>query len=312
MNQLHKLANFIYLTLGKASKALGILRKHGPLAFVEHLSWIISGMSLRPPNDPRLSQHQMATSVSDRNAYISSVRWALEKPKIFNKFRKIPDYRQVLEHVDFDQGKEYLRLASERLSDVAGTLDKLADLSTIGSPHRFTFLKAKRLSPTVLRYLKVGTDLNALFGDLRDKKFVEVGIGFGSQAAVLNRIWGVKNYRFYDIPEVLKLTKKFLSASKSTHEATYEDGRSPSRGTPGIFLSNYAFSELNRSTQDLYLEEVISCCSSGYITWNDLSERLLDGYTLEEILVRLPHPEVLPEEPLTSSNNVLVVWGRSK
>lgn len=299
-------------TLGNALGSLKILRKHGPLAFVEHVKLVFSGVFLRPPRNLRLLNHEMKTSISDRGSYISSVQWALEEPKIFNKFRKIPDYRLVLEHVDLNQGKEYLRLASMRLKDIAGTLDKLEDLSAIGSPHRFTFLESKKVSPTILRYLKVGSDLNYLFGELHSQNIVEVGVGFGGQAAVLNRIWGTKTYRFYDLPEVLELTKKFLSVSGISLKAFFEDGRSPSRSDAGIFLSNYAFSELNRATQDLYLEKVISSCSSGYITWNTLGERLLDGYRLDEILERLPNPEIYPEEPLTSSDNVIVVWGRSE
>ena len=312
MSLLQKLANFVYLRSGNSLRALRVFRKHGPLAFMEHVNWIFSGVLLRPPRNLRLFQHGMSTSVSDDSSYIASVRWALEEPKIFAKFRRIPEYRQILEHVDLDQGKEYLRLASERLSDIAGTLDKLADLSTIGSPPRFTLLESKKISPTILRYLKVGSDLDSLFSDLQNQTIVEVGIGFGGQAAVLNRVWGVQTYRFYDLPEVLGLTEKFLSASESSLQAAYEDGRSPSKGVPGIFLSNYAFSELNRKTQDMYLEEVISRCSSGYITWNDLGERLLNGYTLDEIIERLPNPEMFPEEPQTSSDNVILVWGRSE
>ena len=313
MITLHKLVNFVYLRFGKALKLFRLLRKHGPLSFVEHFMGIFSGLFLRPPVKLLWPEPKTKTSVSDRSSYISVVRWALEEPRVFENFRKIPDYRQILEHVDLEQGKEYLRIASERLNDVVGALDKLSDLSTIGNPHRFTFLKSKKLSPTILRYLKVGTDLNKLFGDLQSQHIVEVGIGFGGQAAVLNRIWGVKNYKFYDLPEVLELARKFLSRSDSSLEALYVDGRSPSGGgVPGIFLSNYAFSELNRSTQDLYLDNVIEQCHSGYITWNDLGERLLDGYSIDEILERLPNPEILPELPQTSSNNVIIVWGRTQ
>jgi hypothetical protein len=312
MDLLHKFVNFVYLRFGNGLKLLRILRMHGLLSFLEHLKWIFSGVFLRPPRKLLWLEPELKTSVSDRSSYLASVRWALKEPKIFKNFRKIPEYRQILEHVDLEQGKEYLRIASERLTDVIGTLDKLSDLSTIGNPHRFTFLKSKKLSPTILRYLKVGTDLNKIFGDLQTQQIVEVGIGFGGQAAVLDRIWGVKNYKFYDLPEILELAGKFLSRSDSSLEAVYADGRSPSRGVPGIFLSNYAFSELNRSTQDLYLENVIKQCRSGYITWNDLGERLLDGYSIAEILERLPNPEILPELPQTSSNNVIIVWGRTE
>lgn len=77
-------------------------------------------------------------------------------------------------------------------------------------------------------------------------------------------------------------------------------------------ISNYAFSELTREVQDIYLDRVILKSQSGYITWNSLSYDMMDGYALNELLEKIPNSFTIPEEPLTSPNNCIIVWGTKK
>ena len=80
-------------------------------------------------------------------------------------------------------------------------------------------------------------------------------------------------------------------------------------GDYDFVISNYAFSELVRDIQDIYLNRVILRSRAGYITWNTLSYEELNGYSLEELLEKIPGSRVIAEEPLTKENNCIIVWG---
>ena len=93
----------------------------------------------------------------------------------------------------------------------------------------------------------------------------EIGVGFGGQAAVLNKLFGVSDFVAFDLPEVLSLCEIFLSRTESHLTPRLVDGRKPVPVEVDLVVSNYAFSELVRSVQDAYLENVILRAKSGYI-----------------------------------------------
>jgi hypothetical protein len=45
--------------------------------------------------------------------------------------------------------------------------------------------------------------------------------------------------------------------------------------------------------------------------WNNLSSTHLDGYSLRNLLQKIPGSRVLSEVPLTSKENRLIVWGEA-
>ena len=82
-----------------------------------------------------------------------------------------------------------------------------------------------------------------------------------------------------------------------------------------MFISNYAFSELIRPVQDIYLEKILLKSKAGYITWNgDIIAPTFStgGYSLKEILSILPNAITIPEKPLTARGNCIIVWGEKK
>ena len=78
-----------------------------------------------------------------------------------------------------------------------------------------------------------------------------------------------------------------------------------------LLISNYAFSELNKFVQDIYLEKVILNSKSGYITWNGEGRKIwdTDGYGVDELLSKIPNSKIIPETPLSAEGNVVIVWG---
>ena len=102
----------------------------------------------------------------------------------------------------------------------------------------------------------------------------------------------------------------FLSQFKLSIKCEF--GKSPFKNENfDLVISNYAFSELNRNVQKLYLENVLQKTSRGYITWNNLSFKKLGGYSLAELLDLLPGSRYRDENPLTAIGNVIITWNNN-
>ncbi len=256
------------------------------------------------------------TSMSDDNAYPAFCHAASEDDKFFKDFRRNFIYNRVLEHVPQYQGQEYLDVINKnnKLKYTEADWDNFAKNDLYGNPRMFSYEvngKSRILSPTTLRYAKVLQDIVTLFDTDKIKSIAEIGIGYAGQCRILTSyVPGIESYSLFDLPEVLKLAKKYLSNFGSTDKINFIDGTNITvDGEYDFVISNYAFSELIRDVQDIYLQKVILKSKAGYMTWNSLSCDVLDGYKLEELLEMIPGSSVIAEEPLTATNNCIIIWG---
>ena len=78
-----------------------------------------------------------------------------------------------------------------------------------------------------------------------------------------------------------------------------------------LFISNYAFTELPRRIQDIYLERVILNSVKGYITYNEGTPPEFQSYRRDELTRLIPGSDVLEEKPLTAPSNCIIYWGGS-
>ena len=259
---------------------------------------------------PSLVPLDTSTSVSDYLEYRQLVTGAATDEKIFTLFRSHHQYFPILEHVSKDLGSKYLEIVRRRSNLPVDWVERCFSLNTIGSPQKFSYPSIGRFSPTLLRYAKVFSDLEWLFGPLKGLRCIEIGIGFGGQAAILDFLGEVREIHLYDLPPVLQLAKKFLDRSETSASTLFLDGRDPIVAGPAdLLISNYAFSELTRAVQLTYLENAIARASRGYITWNSLSP---DGLGPEELLSMIPGSKLLEELPKTAPGNVIIVWGTDR
>jgi hypothetical protein len=258
------------------------------------------------------SAEPLTTSISDSDdlGYLASVRRAVSDEAFLLNFRSDPDYKVVLEHVSYSLGQMYLdEIVSKYNANPSSVFAGLSKLSEFGNPVVHNFAGAGAVSPTILRYVKVAYEMEALFGDLSRMKIGEIGVGFGGQAAVLNGLFGVSEYVAFDLPEVLRLFELFNRRTDSHIVAKLVDGRKPESEEVDILVSNYAFSELSMSIQDEYLNKVVLRARSGYMIWNNLSSKHLDGYSLRDIIRKIPGAIVLKETPRSAKSNRMIVWG---
>lgn len=247
------------------------------------------------------------SSFSDGTSYVKVCEICLIDNSVYTNFRRYQEYREILEHVTYKQGLEYLAIA-KNTPNYKSFFENGKSINDIGNPVNFYYPRIGISSPTTLRYLKVLCDLITIFGDLNRKSISEIGVGFGGQAHMIMCNFNVNQYRLYDLSPVNKLAQKVLNDLGIKSRMKFIDDQNLIYDDSDIVISNYAFSELTRATQNLYLENVILKSKSGYITWNDISEKYLDGYSLSEFTSLIPNARVFEENPLTAKNNKIIVW----
>lgn len=261
------------------------------------------------------------TSISDDDAYPVVCYAASQNEHFFRRFRNNPIYNDILEHVTQKQGQEYLDIISQddRLKFTDADWDNFHKNDLYGSPIVFPYRINGRIlhfSPTTLRYVKVLQDIITLFDKAQIRSVAEIGIGYAGECRLLTSyLSALTSYSLFDLPEVLELSKRYLGkfGKDITGRIKFIDGTViDTNDTYDFVISNYAFSELVRNIQDSYLEKVILKSRAGYMTWNSLSYEKLDGYSLEELLQKIPGSMAIEEKPLTKEKNCIIIWGNKK
>jgi NAD+--asparagine ADP-ribosyltransferase len=76
-----------------------------------------------------------------------------------------------------------------------------------------------------------------------------------------------------------------------------------------LFISNYAFSECDRTVQEFYIENFINTSKRGYMTCNFISSYIgVDSLTLEELQNKIKNVKIMDEIPLTHKLNKILYW----
>lgn len=251
----------------------------------------------------------IGSSISDDDVYPSFCKSAAFDTSVFQTFRSNPIYTEILEHVSVAQGEEYLnRIRTD--PEVTQRLAVLIADDALGGPRQHHFEGVGPVSPTTLRYVKVLVDLRQLFGNLDGFKVAEVGIGYGGQCRVIARMHRPARYELFDLPSVNALAARFLRESRVPGDlVAFRDGRQPVEVESDLLISNYAFSELSRDLQEIYIDRVVQHAKRGYVTYNHISPEGFSSMTAGEFAARMPGASVIEEVPLTHPENVIVVWG---
>lgn len=241
--------------------------------------------------------------------YISACEDAVNNENIFNNFKRISYYQEILEHVTVEQGLDYFNYIKEKHPYLLENLNKFCDMDLVGNPNILIKINDKLISPTTLRYVKVLGDLIKKFKDLSSMKIIEIGAGYGGQAKVILDKFNVQNYYCVDLPAVCDLISKYLQKNNYVINAI-SDLKDIKHNTWDLCISNYAFSELPKNLQDDYIENVFNKSSHGYITMNFISHLFgIDSYSLDEIKEKLKKDiKIEQEEPYTFTKNCVIYW----
>ncbi len=253
-------------------------------------------------------------SESESGDYAAAILSALKNQKAFDNFKRKPAYRTVLEHVSLEQGRAYLDIVRDRRD---GLLEKalrsVLKRDDVGNPIKYKYDEYDfPLSPTTLRYLKVTSDLKGLFGQNLGE-VAEIGCGYGGQAYVNDQLLNVQMATLFDLPYVNILIERYLNTLLL--DGAYKTA-SINQVVPrdyDLVISNYAFSELPSVLQDVYIKKVLSRSARGYLTMNTgLTGGASKGkMSFKELREKLPQFEVFEENPVTSPNNYMIIWGHN-
>lgn len=256
------------------------------------------------------------SSISDDHAYPAICLAASRDESVFRNFRRNFIYNRILEHVSREEGNDYLNVINENVAFLFTDIDweEFCKNDLYGNPRVYSYRindRSFNLSPTTLRYVKVLQDLLSIFKMDKIKSVAEIGIGYAGECRILTSyLQNIKEYSLFDIPETLELAKKYLGKFGNGDKFQFVDGTKVNvEKEYDLVISNYAFSELVRDVQDIYMEKVILKSKAGYITWNPGASQELGGYSVEELLGIIPGSSVVEERPLSGAGNCIIVWG---
>ncbi|MGV8058360.1 MAG: putative sugar O-methyltransferase [Smithellaceae bacterium] len=252
--------------------------------------------------------NRISTSVSDNQTYPQVCLQASNDYRSFNNFRRNKIYNQILEHVPEKEGQEFLNLILKD-ADVLNAIDSFKLNDDHGNPIMYEYQPIGMISPTTLRYIKVLVDLKTHFKTLDNLNLCEIGVGYGGQCRIINVYFKPATYCLVDIQPALALTQRFLDNYILHSILTYKTMNSLEPRDYDLVISSYAFTELPRTIQDVYLSKVILRSKKGYINYNEISPMEFNSYKANELVRIIPGSQIINEEPLTHPKNCIIVWG---
>jgi len=198
--------------------------------------------------------------------YLAGCMAAYSYDSVFNNFKTQGSYGYILEHVPAALGGDYLLNAEEHNLDLLKGIQKFLINDLHGNPEKSTYILHKLddirllMSPTTARYIKVLSDLKTLFGTLDNMNIVEIGAGYGGLSLILSKQFKFANYYDVDLYEPGKLASRYCRKEykmSNFHVLTPERLHELDNIEVDLVISNYAFSECNYETQDIYIEKIL-------------------------------------------------------
>jgi len=231
-------------------------------------------------------------------AYNQLCEAAVKDEAVFANFRQDPTCITVVDTSWKEVGDTCIDVIIDNEIDL---FDKFITSDSIGNPVVFHYDKiGLKFSPNTLRYGKILAELIEHFGDLNKANIIEVGVGYGGQCKIIHDAFHPKSYTLLDYPEVLRLSKKYLAHFGV--EVVLRDIMDGTKGKYNLFISNYAFSEIEKCWQIFYCQHIIRYVPRGFMVCNILTEREIIN------LMDKKNYHIIPEYPQTGLNNFVYIW----
>jgi len=252
-------------------------------------------------------------SASDNGEYVACVNEAISSYKAFSTFKQDPRYQAILEHTSYAQGHSYLEIIKSQTPSFILKIDKFKENDLIGGAKLQNFEEIGAISASTIRYMKVASDIIMIFGNSIGDRIGEIGVGYGGQLLILDKVFKFKQYDLVDLPPVLILASKYIeSHTLSSAYQTISLNQHQGNIIYDLVVSNYAFSELPSELQTRYIEKILSKAKRGYLTMNSgkhNSAFIKNKLSLYELRKLLPPFEIIEERPLTHPGNYIIIWG---
>jgi putative sugar O-methyltransferase len=280
---------------------------------ITDLAFRVRNKAIRAISSKTVISTDDSKSDSEVSFYVSSVDEINSNPEKFDRFRRIYNYREILEHVTYRLGIEYLKKMKVQNPNLYLNFPKTHPNDLVGQPRKYEFFQGADISPTTIRYLSVASEIQSIFGSNLSGNVVEIGGGYGGQCSIFQDFFKPREYAIYDLPNVQRLIEKYLTKIGQSQNVVFPEYGQSSKKSINFAISNYAFSELPRQVQIWYLENVLKYSEAGYMIMNsgrtDFTGRNTGKLTIQEIQAALPGSKLIEEIPKTNPDNYVLIWG---
>jgi len=253
-------------------------------------------------------KRRFVTSLSDNGRYPQVCLDATNDVATFRHFRRVRNYRAILEHVTEADGHAYLDHVRRR-PELLAVLPRFAANDLHGLPRTFEYPPFGRFSPTTLRYVKVLGDLLDRFGSLDGLSICEIGVGYGGQCRVISEWARPSEYCLVDLRPALGLAERYLDQYVLSMPIELRTLNTLRSRDWDLVISNYALTEMPREVQDAYVERAVGRARRGYVTYNSINPAEFRSLTPAELCGIAPDARSEPEVPLTHPGNCIITWG---
>ena len=243
---------------------------------------------------------------NDKFNYVEACSMAVNDDNVYHFFKQNPLYTPILEHVHGELALAYYNILMPEYRELIPLAGKIND--SVGGP-LLTNTPSGMVSGTTLRYLKVLQELDALGflgGDI-----IEIGAGYGGQARIILKLAknreSINSYTSVDLPSPSLLQAKYNSDITKFSSISFDSLKTL---YSEVIISNYSFSELASSTQEVYLEKVILNAKHGYITYNPGAGVEL---SYQELFQKLKNKQIktMPDFPMQNfrgERHLVITW----
>ena len=193
-------------------------------------------------------------------------------------FKSNEEYNNILEHVSYEIGLEYLKLIKKNHSYIDNNLIKKYIIlnDKYGKPKKYTYFfdpeSSFESSPTSLRYIYHSLEILKYYKTKKEKNIVEIGCGYGGLFLAINffsNVLNIKinNYFLIDLENTTKLINMYLMEHSNIINIKYITKKANNYGSDidlnELFLiSNYCFTEIDSMSRNNYIENLFTKINS--------------------------------------------------
>jgi putative sugar O-methyltransferase len=275
------------------------------------LSWLIT-LPLLPRRRSSITDNGWWSKFCARNA---------ADDKRFAKFRRAFRHRLIVEATPPAEARLHMARLLRQTPHYAALFDKFVTLDRLGAPRMTQFARDVWFAPNTVRYMRYLSDCEARFGALDGATVVEIGIGFGGQCKIFFDRFQIGKYILIDLPGPIALARRVLTEVLGAEvvaerlvflEASHAGvPRGLPEGRFDLAISTLAFSECHRSTQQRYIDTVLSRARCGYIHRNEISSFFgVKSLGIAEIAAALPAKLEIEKDDMTYwyDRTDILVW----
>ncbi len=215
----------------------------------------------------------------DFTDYKSFCKFVTLEKFFFNNFKRHSSYAHILEHVTFDQGKEYIDAIYKSFQITEQEIKNYCHINdSFGNPDRYLYGKNFWASPTSLRYTYHALHILQYLQNigLQALNIVEVGGGYGGLLLAINQFAPkfqvtIKKYHIIDLEDANVIIEKYLAQFTVDFPYSIHDANNYGKDIDDenlFFISNYCFSEIAPHDALKYSEVLLPKCPHGFIVWN--------------------------------------------